>query len=105
MAAQGELFLVRVNSIPKNAKKAKAVDGKFICGHSETGHHHVVDAKSAVMYDTDDAMVSYLNVEKETKLTHERGFDTHQPLTLLPGVYKIQRQREFTPEGWRAVAD
>jgi len=104
-ARQGEIFLKKVDKLPKGLKKAKVVEGKFLVGSSETGHHHTTDADATTMYDTDDPMVSYLEVKKETKLVHERSFYTHQPMTFLPGVYKIQRQREFSLEGWKRVQD
>jgi hypothetical protein len=105
MAAQGEILLIRVDEIPDDAIEAKKVDGKFLVGHSETGHHHTVDSDSAVMLDTKNPLVSYLEVLQETDLKHERDFDTHESLRLTPGKYKVQRQREFSPEGWRQVAD
>lgn len=49
--------------------------------------------------------LSYLRVSGETTLEHLRDFDTHEPLSLPPGNYEVRRQREYTPEGWRQVAD
>ena len=75
------------------------VSNKFIVGNSETGHHHVVAASKVTMFDTDDVLVSYLEVKEPTHLVHERDYDTHEPLTLTPGLYEVRRQREFSPEG------
>ena len=98
-------MLRRVDKLPKNVKPAKMFGSKFHVGHSETGHNHTTLATKTIMYDTDDILVSYLEVKESTQLVHERDFDTHEPLTLAPGLYEVRRQREFSPEGWRQVAD
>ena len=38
-------------------------------------------------------------------LEHERSFDTHETIEFSPGTYRIRRQREHTPEGYRRAAD
>lgn len=106
MAAQGDCLLTRIDSIPVNAVAQNPTDGLHIVAHSETGHHHVVDA-GAVDYfaAANDAFVSYLRVREPTDLRHLRSFDTHAPIHLQPGDYQINRQREYTPEGFRRAAD
>ena len=32
-------------------------------------------------------------------------FDTHEPIMLDDGIYRLRRQREYTPEGYRRVED
>ena len=34
-----------------------------------------------------------------------REFDTHEALAFTPGVYRVRRQREATPEGWQRAQD
>jgi len=110
-AAQGDLLIRRIDSIPTNAKMEESVNGQFIVAHSETGHNHVVMESPSVKYlVTDDPMVSYLQVLEATDATevlieHLRSFDTHAPIVISPGNYEIRRQREYTPEGWRRVQD
>lgn len=110
-AAQGDLLLRRVATLPKGVKPLAAEQGVFIVAHSETGHNHVIDAAPNVQwYGTDDQMVSYLEVIEatdatETLLRHLRGFDTHKTIVIPPGVFELRRQREYTPEGWRRVED
>ena len=107
-AAQGDLLITRVKSLPKSAKPLKAEKGKFILAHSETGHHHtVVECHGVEFFGTDDPLVSYLRVidNVEVTLEHERSFDTHEALLLKGGTYEIRRQREYTPQGWRRVVD
>lgn len=110
-AAQGDLLIRRISALPKNTVKAKSENGNFVVAHSETGHHHVVVERQNVQYFiTDDPMVSYLQVveatdETEVLIEHLRSFDTHESIAISPGIYEVRRQREYTPEGWRKVAD
>ena len=110
-AAQGDLLIKRIDSIPSDAKPIKADKGQFIVAHSETGHNHVIAERPNVsMYTTGDPMVSYLQVvescdEVETIIEHLRNFDTHESIKIPNGNYEIRRQREYTPEGWRQIAD
>lgn len=109
VAAQGELRFVRLpNSfkVPANAEKVAPVDGKVIVGHSETGHHHVMEAECTTMYRLPDSILDcLLVVEKSDTLKHLREFDTHEPLSFSPGTYKAITSREYMPEGWRRSAD
>lgn len=50
-------------------------------------------------------MICYLSISDPTALTHERSFDTHEPILLNPGIYEVRRQREYTPQGWRRIED
>ena len=110
-AAQGDLLIRRVQSLPHNLTPVVPEAGAYIVAHSETGHHHVVTARPNVRYyDGADPLVSYLEVieatdETETLLEHLRGIDTHEAIKLPVGIYEMRRQREHTPEGWRRVAD
>jgi hypothetical protein len=110
-AAQGDLFIRRIDKLPDGVKMQDAENGVFVVAHSETGHNHVIEKHSGVVhYITDDPMVSYLQVlescdEVETIIKHLRAFDTHEPIKIDPGIYEIRRQREYVPEGWRRVED
>jgi len=109
VAAQGELRFVRLPNdfkVPANAEKVAPVNGKVIVGHSETGHHHVMEAERTMMYKLPDSILDcLLVVEKPDVLNHLREFDTHEPLGFKPGTYKVITAREHVPEGWRRAAD
>ena len=110
-AAQGDLYLRRIDAIPAGAKPMAAENGHFIVAHSETGHHHVIAERPGVqVFTTDDPLVSYLQVIEATEATeallqHLRSFDTHETIAIPPGNYELRRQREYSPEGWRRVED
>lgn len=110
-AAQGDLFVRRIDAIPAGANPMQTEAGNFIVAHSETGHHHVIAARPNVqVFTTNDPLVSYLQVIEatdamETVLEHLRSFDTHESISIPPGNYELRRQREHSPEGWRRVED
>jgi hypothetical protein len=110
-AAQGDLFIRRVDKLPAGVTKVIPEQGRHTVAHSETGHSHIIkDAPNVTLYTTGDPMISYLEVIEatdatETLLEHLRSYDTHETIKIPAGVFEIRRQREYTPEGWRQVAD
>lgn len=101
---QGDVMIQAVCEIPKDAK---AVEGGIVA-HSETGHHHV--AERAKVYAAPDGMTLFMQaVGKSIDVVHHRPWDTHETIRLLgdqPGqIWKVKRQREYVPEGWRRVED
>ena len=110
-AAQGDLMIRRIEKLPENLNLMRSEKGTYIVAHSETGHHHVIAERPNVrVFESDDPLISYLEVLEATDaaevlIEHLRSFDTHESLLVSPGIYEIRRQREYTPEGWRRVAD
>ena len=102
-AAQGEIIIRRIKKLPIGCTPMKPEDGKFIVGHSETGHHHVIDASDAnvsVLDKPPEGMrIIYAVVEKAMALTHLREHDTHESVQLDPGVYEFRVAREFDHYG------
>ena len=109
IAAQGDLLIRKVPTIPTEYTLADPVNNQHIVAHSETSHHHVVEADDEVEYYTsaDNNMSAYLVVKGVIgkALKHLRDFDTHAPILIPPGIYELRRQREYVPEGWRRVED
>jgi hypothetical protein len=108
VAAQGDLMVMKIDSLPKDVEltEVKPERGQLIVTHSETGHHHVMVPTKAKMYENKDReLEAFLVVSSATTLDHLRENHTHEPLLFNPGVYKIRRQREYTPEGYRRVQD
>lgn len=107
--AQGDVMLVPVAELPSTGINPAATEnGAFIVTHSETGHHHIVmDRPNVRMFqDTMDLFRSFLVIEGEpADLVHLRPTDTHETVSLEPGVYEVRRQREYSPAGWQRAAD
>ena len=65
-----------------------------------TGHRHRISNGEAELFERDGVL--YLKVLSPTAiLTHEE----HAEVTIPQGNWEIRIQREYTPEGWRYVAD
>lgn len=104
VAAQGELMIRKIADVPSKKlpigyTALAAENGNLIVGHSETGHHHVIDADCAeigVKEKTSAGMrILYAIVRDETKVEHLRPYDTHEPIALTPGDYEIRIGREY----------
>ena len=107
---QGDMMLRRVELVPDDFAPVDAVDGRHVLAHSETGHHHDVDACGLTLYVGDNPMVCYLRMDgvEYADIIHHRDTDTHEPVRLLGGVgttWGVFRQREYSPNGWRRVED
>lgn len=99
VAAQGELTVRRVAKMPDGCTPMKPEFGRYIVGHSETGHHHVIAAAGAsvsVLERPPEGMrILYAILDNPSSLVHLRNHDTHEPIALEPGVYEIRVAREF----------
>ena len=103
-AAQGDCFFLAVKELPKDAVLLPATD-KAVVANSDSGHDHVVSSKGLGYYKTSNPLVCFLDLKEDGEVFHYRSFDTHAPFALAAGVWKVIRQRESTPEGFRRVED
>jgi hypothetical protein len=98
-AAQGEITITRIASLPDGLIPVDAVNGKFIIGHSETGHHHVMTMERVKLFrdpnPPDGMNILYGILDEPKELTHERDFDTHEAISHQPGMYRFVSGREF----------
>jgi hypothetical protein len=110
-AAQGEMLVRRVASFNnEETTEMKAEGNSFILAHSETGHHHVIDKNAVeIVQQTGNVPeglgILHMIVKEPTSIVHLRDNDTHEPLHLDEGKWEVRLQREFSPEGYRRVAD
>jgi hypothetical protein len=101
---QGDVLVAETTTIPEKVKPVELEEGRLVLAHGEvTGHAHVVvgDAELFAPDDLRDLEERFLRVEQEAKLVH----DEHGTIALPPGDYRVLRQREYTPEAIRSVAD
>ena len=107
IAAQGDFIIRRIDKLPEDVREIEPTDGVFIVAHSETGHHHVIEAEGVRAYvpEKPDLYRMFLGIDKPTAIKHLRSFDTHEALGLEGGVFEIKRQREYTPQGFRRAQD
>lgn len=111
IGAQGEIRIYRIDKVPAKVKPLTRENGQLIIGHSETGHHHVLEAERVKVFEAEEApegmRILYALLESPGKLKHLRDFDTHAPHAFEPGVYMFRTDREYDPyaELARRVAD
>lgn len=105
VAAQGEITLRRIGDVAIATKQGSRLipeGGKLIIGHSETGHHHVLEhmrgATVTVLDHAPEGMrILHAILEEPNKLIHERGLDPHETINLAAGEYDIRIAREYDP--------
>lgn len=112
LGAQGEIRMFRVDEIPATAKPVAKENGKFIIGHSETGHHHVLEAERVQVFMDEAApegmRVLYAILESPGSLDHLRGHDTHAPHSFAAGdkiMFRTDREYDPYEQLARAVQD
>ena len=103
-----------LDNIGNGFEEVEITESRLIVGHSETGHHHVLEPVSkaipisqAVVSLIKDAtdMWMELKLAEPCVLLHLREHDQHQALTLPAGEYIRGLRQEQTPDGWQRVLD
>jgi hypothetical protein len=102
---QGDVLLVRVKAIPKEAIEQPIVGKKLILALGEaTGHHHrfeFMDTSHNVKMFHGSMGVRYLDVSAPIDLLHEE----HSTARVPAGFWMLPHQVEYTPKELRRVAD
>lgn len=90
----GELIMKSIKELPKDAILSETLKSKIVA-HSETGHHHVLEATQdfkvyTLMGDT------YIEIPSIATLRHEKtGSHVHTPHKITPAIYKVVIKKEF----------
>ena len=112
IAAQGDVLFRRIQQVPRAAaERPRDPSEPLVVAHSETGHHHVIEARDATWFATNDPRIGFLRfVGPFVDVRHQRPFHTHETLRLLgeengSTVFEVRRQRDHIPEGWRDEED
>ena len=100
---QGDVLLVEVACGPPDVRSVPREQGRLVLAHGEvTGHAHVVVDSAAQLVTHEEADELYLLVYgDEVVLEHEE----HDAIPVPRGHYRVIRQREYTPDSVRFVAD
>lgn len=98
MWRHGDVMIARTESIPATAKLRPDV---ILAYGESTGHSHQIEfPATAELWELDGQL--YLKVVAENaRVVHEE----HKPITLERGLYRVWKQREYTPERVRPVYD
>lgn len=104
---QGDILLIKVRALPDGAIENTPQDRIVLAYGEVTGHAHALyeprtkAAPQGKVTAWDAGAERYIQVLEQTALKHEE----HAPIDLAPGVYKVVRQVEYTPEELRRVED
>lgn len=112
VGAQGEVMIFRIaGQMPDGLVPLNDLDrkGRPIIGHSESGHHHVLERAVTVMEKPDapaGMRVLYALLDEPTVLIQD-AMDAHGSHMLPAGLYEFRIAREYDPfmEQARLVAD
>jgi hypothetical protein len=97
---QGDLLFKEVKAIPAGDWK-KRKTGHILEGEA-TGHiHRIADLEAAEVLECGEGLCLTVTAEGGVAIVHE----DHGTLTLPAGNYEVVRQREYSPEAIRNVAD
>ena len=102
-ARQGDVFIERVNFNPrkKTHKVIPRDNGRVILAYGEvTGHAHAVCEPGVELIELENGE-RFLVSGSGISIQHEE----HATITLPAGNYRVVRQREYSPEEIRNVAD
>lgn len=99
---QGDVFIEDVREIPRDARSRLLPHGVLVHGEI-TGHsHRLEDLGTGKLFA--GASLGELFVEitaPKARIVHEE----HGPIDLERGVYRVWRQREYSPQAIRPVSD
>lgn len=103
MFRHGDILIVP-STVPDVTKTVRRRNGRLVLAEGEaTGHAHTITSKHAKLVTAEqaDELRMWLLVTAPVELEHQE----HATLTIPPGEYEVRRQREYSPEEIRTVAD
>lgn len=99
LVRQGDVMLLQVENVPNDAVKVD-VGERIVLAYGEvTGHHHSLLSKGVDLMEASGAR--YLIVGETTEVTHQE----HNPVTIVPGIWRVAIQTHYTNVGNRRVMD
>jgi len=99
---QGDVYLAIVDKLPKGATKVVLPKGRIVLAYGEvTGHAHAIYEDTDQVQMWAEGKVKYLEVMATVMLKHEE----HSEAKLIPGIYKLPMQMEYTPQALQRTQD
>jgi hypothetical protein len=101
---QGDVFIVPVSKTPEILEPIARENGRIVLAHGEvTGHAHAIKSPKAALFRDPKLAAIFLQVTGDAPVALEH--EEHSTIHLPPGDYQVIRQREYSPEAIRNVAD
>jgi hypothetical protein len=102
MVRQGDVMLELVAKLPAGLVKQPADNGRVILARGEvTGHHHSLAADASEAWKGQTETEFYVEVDELSELVHQE----HSAIAVEPGIYRVRKQREYSPQEIRSVRD
>jgi hypothetical protein len=91
---QGDVLLVKLPEMELRGARTMFRDGdRIVLARGEaTGHSHAISSSEAELLEMENGD-RYLRVDADCDLLHEE----HAGIRLEPGLYRVIRQREYSP--------
>jgi hypothetical protein len=104
MFRQGDVLVIPVQSMPAGLEPVAREQGRAVLAHGEaTGHAHAIKSERAALFRDPKLMAVFMHVSGGAPVALEH--DEHDTIEVPPGDYQVIRQREYSPEAVRNVAD
>jgi hypothetical protein len=103
MYRQGDVLIVPIEMLPADLEPVAREGRSIVLARGEaTGHAHVITDERAIVPRPEAGGDFHACIRrKPIALEH----DEHDAIAIPPGEYRIVRQREYTPNPARLVAD
>jgi hypothetical protein len=103
MYRQGDVLVVPIGKLPQGLEQVPPEGNRVVLAHGEaTGHAHAIKKQEASLFRDPKLMAVFLQVGQEGALLEH---DEHSTIKLPSGNYQVIRQREYSPQAIRNVAD
>jgi hypothetical protein len=104
MFRQGDVLIIPVKQLPKNLQPVEREGGRVVLAHGEvTGHAHAIKDQRAALFRDPKLAAIFMHVSGDETVALEH--DEHETINLPAGNYQVIRQREYSPQEIRNVAD
>ena len=97
-------MIVPIAQLPAGVSALAPEGGRVVLAHGEaTGHSHAINDPNARLFHDPKLRAIFLRVCGRAPVTLEH--QEHDTIHIPPGDYQIIRQREYSPDAIRNVAD
>jgi hypothetical protein len=104
MFRQGDVLIVAIAAIPAGVTALQRENGGVVLAHGEaTGHAHAIKGPHVRLFRDPEPPALFLRVSGNAPVALEH--QEHDTIHIPPGDYHVIRQREYSPEAIRNVAD
>ena len=93
----GDVLLASIASLPPNVHKRA---GTILATGELTGHSHRIQQQDAIQLWTRGHEL-FLEVKQAATLIHEE----HRAIELPSGIYRVWKQRQYSPDGYLEIED